>query len=108
MRTFVLLIFAMMISGIALAHEGHDHAGEQDQHVKGTVESVGDTQFKVKSTDGKRVDVHVDDRTRFENSGAPGKLADLKVGAKVVVHGARMKDGMLHAKEVRFGKTRPK
>lgn len=107
-KNVILLIFALMVSGVAIAHEGHDHGGDQDQHVKGTVESVADSQLKVKSTDGKRVSVHVDDNTKYENAGAPGKLADLKVGAKVVVHGERMKDGTLHAKEVRFGKTRPK
>lgn len=101
----ILLIFALMVSGVAVAHEGHDHDGDQDQHVKGTVESIADSQLKVKSTEGKRVNVHVDDNTKYENAGAPGKLADLKIGAKVVVHGERMKDGTLHAKEVRFGKT---
>lgn len=101
----VPLVFALMLSGVAAAHEGHEHNGGEDQHLKGTVETITGNQLKVKSTDGKHVDVHVDDSTRYENAGAPGKLADLKAGAKVVVHGERMKDGTLHAKEVRFGKA---
>lgn len=104
----VLLIAILALARVAVGHEGHDHGADQDKHVKGTVESIAGSALKVKSTDGKKVDVHVDDNTQYENAGAPGKLSDLKVGAKVVVHGEPMKDGTLHAKEVRFGKAKTK
>jgi cytochrome c-type biogenesis protein CcmE len=96
------LLATLLCSGAALAHEGHDHG--KGQHVMGTVESVAADQLKVKSKEGKTVDVHVDDKTKYVNGDAEGKLDDLKTGAKVVVHGEPMKNGTLHATEVRFGK----
>lgn len=108
-KRVILVVFALLVmSGGAVAHEGHDHADNQDQHLKGKVEAIDGSHLRVKSTDGKPVDVHVDDSTKYESGGAPAKLNDLKVGAKVVVHGERMKDGTLHATQVRFGKPRAK
>ena len=75
---------------------------------KARSKAINGSQLTVKSTDGKSVEVHVDESTKYESGGAPAKLTDLKVGAKVVVHGERMKDGTLHATQVRFGKTRSK
>ena len=42
------------------------------------------------------------DKTKFEKSGSPATLKDLKVGDKVVVH-ADVSDKKLVANEVRFG-----
>ena len=101
----IVLIVALIWSCGAAAHEGHDHGGAEGKHVMGSVESIAGDHLKVKATDGNTVNVHVDDSTKYENSGGPGKLADLKVGAKVVVHGEPMKDGTLHAASIRFGKA---
>lgn len=107
-RKCILLMLGLMISAVALAHEGHDHGSDKDQRLKGTIETIVGSQLTVKSSDGKQLDVHVDEKTRFDNAGTPGKLEDLKIGAKVVVHGQRMKDGALHAKEVRYRGTKAK
>ena len=94
----------VLLGGSALAHEGEDH-GDKATHVQGTVESFSGAKLVLKAADGKTVNVHVDDKTYFENSGAAGKAEDLKPGAKAVVMGEPMKDGTLHASKVRFGKT---
>lgn len=103
-----VMLIAALAGPAAWAHEGHDHGGGAEKHVKGTVESFADSKLVVKGTDAKRVDVHVDDRTVFENGGAAGKAEDLKAGAKVIVVGEPMKDGTLHATKVRFGKAEKK
>ena len=103
-----LLIAVLALARVAAAHGGRDHGGDQDKHLKGTVESIAGSELKVKSIDGKRGNMDVDETTKYENVGAQGKLPDLTVRAKVVVHGAPMKDGTLHAKEVRFGKAKTK
>ena len=99
---------ATLLAHAALAHGGEDHGGGAEKHVKGTVDSFAESKLVVKGTDGKLVNVHVDDKTVFENAGVAGKAEDLKVGAKVVVMGEPMKDGTLHATKVRFGKTEKK
>ena len=110
MRTKVLKSLAVLsllaMPTIALAHKGEDHGASTGEaaSLKGTVEAFADGKLTVKGGDGKVIDVHVDDRTLYENAGAPGKSEDLKVGARVVVHGESMADGRLHAKKVRFGK----
>lgn len=98
------LVGVLLLSGAALAHEGHDHGG--DKPLKGTVKSIADGKLSVTDVGGKAVNVHVDDRTEYDNGGVAGKAADVKVGSKVVVHGEAMKDGTIHAKKVRFGKSR--
>lgn len=98
----------LAVAGAAHAHEGHDHAETKDQHVKGTLKSVEASKLVVKATDGKTVNVHVDDGTKYENGAAAGAVTDLQPGLKVVVYGELMKDGVLHATKVRFAKPAPK
>lgn len=108
---YIIVIAALAISGAASAHEGHDHGASKDESVKGTLKSVDGNKLVVKPTDGKALNVHVDDHTKYENGDAEGALADLKPGIRVVVHGEPMKDGTLHANKVRFatgGKSAPK
>ena len=47
------------------------------------------------------------DKTKFENSGSPATLKDLKVGDKVVVH-ADVSGDKLVANEVHFGAMKHK
>jgi hypothetical protein len=101
----MLLSATLLLSGTAVAHEGHDHGANNTKPVKGTVTSMEQNTLTLKGTDGKPVNVHVDDKTQYENAGAEGKMADLKAGARVVVQGEKMKDGTLHATKVRFGKA---
>lgn len=104
-RCVLVTIAVLTASAVALAHEGEDHGGGADKHLMGTVDSVAGRMLTVKATDGKTVAVHVDDHTQYDKGGAPGKAADVKPGAKVVVHGETMKDGTLHATKIRLGKS---
>ena len=101
----VVMLAALLAPGLAFAHQGEDHGAGKAESLKGTVESFADSKLTVKAADGKIVNVHVDDRTVYENAGVLGKSEDLNVGAKVVVQGEPMNDGTLHATKVRFGKT---
>lgn len=89
----VSLLFALSL--IALAHKN-------EKHVMGKVTNISDTSITVETNTKKSVTVEVTDKTKFEKSGAPATLQDLKVRDKVVIHA----DGTGHklvANEVHFG-----
>ena len=96
-RTVTLLVLVLSITAIAFAH------GNQ-KHVMGTVSSISDVSITVETTSKKTVTVSVNSTTKFQKSGSPAALKDLKVGDKVVIH-ATGSDDKLIATEVRFGKT---
>jgi ribosomal protein S1 len=89
----ITLLFALSV--MALAHG-------TGKHVMGTVTSISDSSITVETTAKKSVTVDVSDKTKFEKSGSPATLKDLKVGDKVVVH-ADVSGDKLVANEVRFG-----
>ena len=93
----VTLLFALSL--MALAHG-------KEKHVMGTVTNISDTSITVETTAKKSVTVEVNDKTKFEKSGAVATAKDLKVGDKVVVH-ADVSDNKLVANEVQFG-AKPK
>lgn len=96
--TVAALLFALSV--LVLAHG-------KEQHVMGKVTGISDTSITVETTDKKSVTVHVSDKTKFEKSGAPATLKDLKVGDKVVIHADASGDKLV-ANEVRFGATKAK
>lgn len=98
----IVVGLAMLTVSMAFAHEGHDHDGALS--VRGTVETLEGSKLTLKGTDGKHVNVHVDDRTKYDNGGTAGASADLIPGMRVVVHGARMNDGTVHAEKIRYTK----
>ena len=51
----------------------------------GTVTNISDTSITVETSAKKSVTVEVNDKTKFEKSGAAATLKDLKVGDKVVI-----------------------
>ena len=74
------LTLALILATVAaplFAHGGFDH-------VMGTVVKVTGPVVTVKTTKGN-VDVKLDDKTEYTNNGQPGKIADLKTGARVVI-----------------------
>jgi glycerol dehydrogenase-like iron-containing ADH family enzyme len=75
------------------------------KHVMGTVTSISDTSITVETTAKKSVTVGVTNKTKFEKSGAPATLKDLKVGDKVVIHADASRD-KLSAHEVHFCATK--
>lgn len=101
----VLVVGALMLSGSARGHGGEDH-GAGDMHVMGTVDSTAGSEFTVKGSEGKPVNVHVDDSTKYEKGDEPGAAGDIKVGIRVAVQGEMMKDGTLHATKVRYVKIK--
>ena len=92
------LLFALSV--MALAHG-------KEKHVMGTVTSISDSSITVETTAKKSVTVDVNDKTKFEKSGSPATLKDLKVGDKVVVH-ADVSGDKLVANEVHFGAMKGK
>ena len=68
----------------------------------GTVISISDSSITVETKDKTSVTVDVSDKTKFEKSGSPATLKDLKVGDRVVVH-ADVSGDRLVANEVHFG-----
>jgi ribosomal protein S1 len=94
-RTAVVIALLFALSLLAVAHG-------KEKHVMGTVTNISDTSITVETSAKKSVAVEVNDKTKFEKSGAAATLKDLKVGDKVVVH-ADMSDNKLVANEVHFG-----
>ena len=94
-RTVAVVTLLLVFSVVGLAHE-------KGRHVMGTVTSISDTSITVETTAKKSVTVEVNDKTKFEKSGAPATLKDLKVGDKVVIH-AGVSGDKLVANEVHFG-----
>jgi hypothetical protein len=99
-RTVAVITLLFVLSVMALAHG-------KEKHVMGTVTSISDSSITVETTAKKSVTVDVSDKTKFEKSGAPATLKDLKVGDKVVVH-ADVSGDKLVANEVHFGAMKGK
>lgn len=94
------LAVALTVPALAFGHGG-------GEHVMGTVAAIQPNTLTVETTEKKRVEVSVDDGTKFEKSGAPAAMKDLTVGERVVVHTAKpaklAKPGELKAVLVKFG-----
>ncbi len=94
-RTITVFALAFVFSAIAFAHGN-------EKHVMGTVTSISDNSIAVETTSKKTVTVGLSASTKFQNSGSPAALKDLKVGDKVVIHATGSEDKLV-ATEVRFG-----
>jgi hypothetical protein len=99
-RAVAVAILLLALSPMGLAHG-------KEKHVMGTVTSISDTSITVETTAKKSVTVAVNDKTKFEKSGAGATLKDLKVGDKVAIH-ADVSGDKLVANEVRFGAMKGK
>jgi len=99
-RTITLVTLLFVLSLMAVAHG-------KEKHVVGTVTSISDSSITVETKDKKSVTVDVNDKTKFEKSGSPAILKDLKVGDKVVVHADVWGDKLV-ANEVHFGAMKHK
>jgi Domain of unknown function (DUF5666) len=94
-RTVAVFALALALSAIAFAHGN-------EKHVMGTVTSISHNSITVETTSKKMVTVTLSAATKFQKSGSPAALKDLKVGDKVVIH-ATGPEQKLVAAEVRFG-----
>jgi hypothetical protein len=100
-RGFLRLFIALLTMVSALtgqAHEGHDQV-----HARGIVESVDARQLRLTDADGGVLSFDLDQKTRFENSGKPGKQSDLVRGIRVVVHATKHGEA-LRADDVHYRK----
>ena len=93
-----VLLAAFGIAGLATAHEGHAHK------VMGKVIAIDDKKIEVEGKDGKHVSGLLGPKTMFMNGKAMAKLADVKVGPRVVVTMVEEKEKM-NVTEVLLGVT---
>ena len=97
----------ILIAGLLLLCSSvflHAHGGMI--HVMGTVTGVTDNSITVETTDKKTVVIEFTDTTTFMNGSKPGNRKELKVGDRVVIHAAKVKES-LQAHEVRFSPAAP-
>ena len=94
-RTVAVFALASALSAIAFAHGN-------EKHVMGTVTNISDNSISVETTSKKTITVNVSAATRFQKSGSPAALKDLKIGDKVVIHATGPEEKLV-ASEVRFG-----
>ena len=99
LRCLSLLGAMAVVCGIAAAHGNM-------KHVRGTVEKISADTVTVKTPEGNSVAVKLAVATTYVVVGTdkvakPGKLADLHVGDRVIIH-ANPRGETLEAVEVRF------
>ena len=99
MKRRSLLLGLLLICASALLHA---HGGMI--HVMGTVTGLSDHSATVETTDKKNVEVQLTDSTAFLNGSQTATRKDLKIGDRVVIHAAKVKDA-LQAHEVRFSQA---
>jgi hypothetical protein len=94
-RVLVLVVCISLAAVAALAHGG-------EEHVIGTVAKVVPDSITVKTAANKMVTVGVVPATTFTKGKAAMKIADLKVGDRVVIHAKEPTEGTLVADTVEF------
>ena len=92
------LVAAFGIAGLATAHENHGHK------VMGKVVAVDDKRIELEGKDGKKVTGLLGPKTMFMNGKVMAKLADVKVGQRVVVTIVQEKEKM-NVTEILLGVT---
>lgn len=93
---------AIAVPTLLLALSVMVFAHGKEKHVMGTVTSVSDNSITVETKAKQSVTVEVNDKTKFEKSGAAATMKDLRVGDKVVIHAEPSGDKLI-AHEVHFG-----
>ena len=104
-RLVSVLLAALFIAAPALAHPGHDHK------VMGTIAVLHENHLEVKDAQGKTTALMLDAKTKILRGKTAVKVADLKVGDRVVVTAAESKgkDGKvtLMVKLIQVGAAAP-
>jgi len=102
MRNLMALAVVLAVPALAVAHDGHDHSAHK---MMGTVIAVHADMKHVEMKEGKTgktTGFYVTDATKILKGSTSLKLADLKIGTRVLVT-ATTKDGKATATEVRVG-----
>ena len=96
--TFLILVAALLMPALSMAHPGHDHK------LMGTISSIDKNKVVVKTTEGKDMTFEITPITSFKRGKDKGTATDLKAGMRVVVN---IGDGVepLKAKEVQYSAT---
>ena len=89
-------IVALVSSGVARAHEGHDHK------IMGTVTMAAPDHLMLKDKSGKEVTVQVSNETRVKSTPAM-KVEEIKAGTRVVITATQEKDKSFKAKVIEVG-----
>jgi hypothetical protein len=84
-RPFTALLAVLVIAAPAFAHPGHDHK------VMGTIAVLHENHLEVKDAQGKSTALLLDAKTKIVRGKVAVKVADLKVGDRVVVTAAENK-----------------
>jgi hypothetical protein len=92
----ITLTLALVVTAIAVAHEGHDHK------VMGTISSIAGNNLMVKTTDGKTMMVMLDAKSKITRGKTTVAASELKVGDRIVATGPEEKE-MVTAKTVQIG-----
>src|SRR6266540_1144759 len=94
MKQLIALFFALLTAGtVTFAHGNNDH-------VRGVVTQVSATSVTVEVSPQVTKTLTLNDKTTFERSGKSAKLADLKVGDRVIVD---VPKGTTEASSIKFG-----
>lgn len=96
-RIATLIAFAITLSAVAFAHEGNDH-------VRGVVTAVTAQAVTVQTADKTTKTLTLNDKTTFEMSGKAARVADLKVGDRVIVDVPKK---TTEARLIKFGAPAP-
>ena len=100
-KVLTALMVALALAGSGYAHEGHD------QKIMGTVATIEDGQIQVKATNGKMSTIVLNAKTKVVMGTMAHKIADIKVGDRVVVTATDVKDKagktILVARQVALG-----
>lgn len=98
MKRFGLLTALFLgLAGAALAHGDNDH-------VRGVVTAITAQAVTIQTTDKATKTLALNGKTTFEMSGKPARLADLKVGDRVVIDVPKKTS---EARLIKFGAAAP-
>jgi len=88
------ILSALLLPGIAAAHNG-------EQHVIGVVVKVSDASITVKTTAGKLVEVAFNAKTTYARAKQPILKTDIKPGDRIVIHAVEVKEKLFaHTVEI--------
>ena len=94
------LMLVLVFTAMAFAHEG-------GVHLKGKVTAINTESITIETQAKQTKIVVFDESTKFQKSGKPASIKDLKVGDRVVIDIHEM-NGKIHGTLVRFGATKTK
>jgi uncharacterized protein DUF5666 len=94
MKRLTLLIAAVLVAGASLVAHG------DADHVRGTISAMSGTSITVQTTEKASTVLALTSKTTFTRGGKPARLADLKVGDRVVVD---VPKGTKDAEEIQIG-----